>query len=54
MALEADEFAARLRAEFPGALRGGQVIGYFQPGGSIPNSGRCGRRCSPRWPRSSG
>jgi diguanylate cyclase (GGDEF)-like protein len=31
MALEADEFAARLRAEFPGALRGGQVIGYFQP-----------------------
>jgi diguanylate cyclase (GGDEF)-like protein len=23
--------AARLRAEFPGALRGGQVVGYFQP-----------------------
>jgi diguanylate cyclase (GGDEF)-like protein len=31
MALEADDMAARLRAELPGALRGGQVVGYFQP-----------------------
>ena len=31
MAFEADDMAARLRAEFPGALRGGQVVGYFQP-----------------------
>src|SRR5260221_13732088 len=31
MAFEAGDMAARLRAEFPGALRGGQVVGYFQP-----------------------
>src|SRR5258707_13283247 len=31
MAPEADDMAARLHAEFPGALRGGQVVGYFQP-----------------------
>jgi diguanylate cyclase (GGDEF)-like protein len=31
MASEADVMAERLRAEFPGALRDGQVVGYFQP-----------------------
>jgi EAL domain-containing protein (putative c-di-GMP-specific phosphodiesterase class I)/GGDEF domain-containing protein len=31
MGLDADEMTTRLRAELPGALRGGQVIGYFQP-----------------------
>ena len=31
MALEPDEFAARLHAEFPRALRDGQVVGHFQP-----------------------
>src|SRR5271163_267757 len=31
MVFEAGDMAARLRAEFPGALRGGQVVGYFQP-----------------------
>ncbi|MCW2933956.1 MAG: hypothetical protein JWM19_4918, partial [Actinomycetia bacterium] len=31
MASEADDMAARLRAEFPCALRGGRVVGYFQP-----------------------
>jgi diguanylate cyclase (GGDEF)-like protein len=31
MALEADELAARLHAEFPRGLRDGQVVGYFQP-----------------------
>jgi diguanylate cyclase (GGDEF)-like protein len=31
MALEVDELAARLHAEFPRALRDGQVVGYFQP-----------------------
>jgi diguanylate cyclase (GGDEF)-like protein len=31
MGLEADDLAACLRAELPHALRGGQVIGYFQP-----------------------
>src|ERR1700731_907283 len=31
MVLEADDMAERLRAELPGALRGGRVVGYFQP-----------------------
>jgi len=31
MAFEADGMAARLHAEFPRALRAGQVIGHFQP-----------------------
>jgi diguanylate cyclase (GGDEF)-like protein len=31
MGFETGDMAARLRAEFPGALRGGQVVGYFQP-----------------------
>jgi diguanylate cyclase (GGDEF)-like protein len=31
MAFQADELTARLRAEFPSALRDGQVVGYFQP-----------------------
>jgi diguanylate cyclase (GGDEF)-like protein len=31
MALEADETAARLHAEFPRALRDGQVVAYYQP-----------------------
>src|SRR5215469_3328048 len=31
MACEADDMAACLRAELPSALRGGQVVGYFQP-----------------------
>src|SRR6202041_877662 len=31
MASEADDVAARLRAEFPRALRDRQLIGYFQP-----------------------
>ena len=28
---DADDMVARLRGEFPGALRCGQVVGYFQP-----------------------
>ena len=31
MAVEADEMAAKLRAEFPQALRSGQLVPYFQP-----------------------
>ena len=31
MAVEADEMARRLRAEFPHALRSGQLVPYFQP-----------------------
>src|SRR5215472_13674551 len=31
MVFEANDLTSRLRAELPGALRGGQVVGYFQP-----------------------
>ena len=31
MAVEAEDMTARLRAEFPRALRGGQLVAYFQP-----------------------
>ena len=31
MAVEAEDMAARLRAEFPHALRSGQVVAYYQP-----------------------
>ena len=31
MAVEAEDLAARLKAEFPHALRSGQVVAYFQP-----------------------
>jgi diguanylate cyclase (GGDEF)-like protein len=31
MGLDADDMPARLCAEFPGALRGGQIVAYFQP-----------------------
>src|SRR5437870_4329644 len=31
MAVEAEDLAARLKAEFPHALRSGQVVAYYQP-----------------------
>ena len=31
MAVEAEDLAARLRAEFPQALRRGQLVAYYQP-----------------------
>ena len=31
MAVKAEDIAARLRAEFPRALRSGQLVAYFQP-----------------------
>src|SRR6202012_5665687 len=31
MAFEAGHLAARLQAEFPRALRTGEIVGYFQP-----------------------
>ena len=31
MPFDAGDMVARLRAEFPGALRCGQVVGYYQP-----------------------
>jgi hypothetical protein len=30
MAVEAEDMAARLRAEFPYALRSGQLVAYYQ------------------------
>ena len=66
MAGEAEDLAARLRAEFPHALRNGQLVAYYQPEvelstgrvvgaellvrWSIPSSARCRRPCSPRSP----
>ena len=31
MAVEAEDLAARLKAEFPQALRNGQLVAYYQP-----------------------
>src|SRR5216683_473396 len=31
MAVKAEDMAARLRAEFPHALRNGQLVAYYQP-----------------------
>jgi len=31
MAVEAEDLAARLKAEFPHALRTGQMVAYYQP-----------------------
>ena len=31
MAVEAEDLAARLKAEFPHALRTGQLVAYYQP-----------------------
>ena len=31
MAVEAQDMTARLAGEFPGAMRGGQLVAYFQP-----------------------
>jgi GGDEF domain-containing protein len=31
MAVEAEDLAARLKAEFPHALRSGQLVAYYQP-----------------------
>ena len=39
MAVEAEDVAARLKAEFPHALRSGQLVAYYQPGVEL-SSGR--------------
>ena len=66
MAVKADDVAARLRAEFPRALRSGQLVAYFQPEVELstgrlvaaeslarwehPELGTLPPACSSRWP----
>ena len=49
MGFEADGIEARLRAEFPGALRGGQVVGYFQPEVELTTGRVVGAELLVRW-----
>ena len=49
MAPEADVMAGRLRAEFPGALRDGQVVGYFQPQLELPTGRLACAELLARW-----
>jgi hypothetical protein len=43
MAVEAEDLAARLKAEFPHALRSGQLVAYYQPEVEL-SSGRADQR----------
>ena len=36
MAVEAQDLTARLAGEFPGAMRGGQLVACFQPEFALP------------------
>ena len=49
MAFEAGDLAARLRAELPGALRDGQVVGYFQPQVELTTGRLVGAELLARW-----
>ena len=49
MAFEADDLAARLRAELPGALRDGRVVGYFQPEVELTTGRLVGAELLARW-----
>jgi diguanylate cyclase (GGDEF)-like protein len=49
MRSEADDTAARLRAELPCALRGGQVVGYFQPQVELSTGRLVGAEVLARW-----
>jgi diguanylate cyclase (GGDEF)-like protein len=49
MAFEADEMAARLHAEFPRALRDGQVIGHYQPEVELATGRLAGAELLARW-----
>jgi diguanylate cyclase (GGDEF)-like protein len=49
MAFEADELAARLHAEFPRALRNGQVIGHYQPEVELATGRLAGAELLARW-----
>jgi hypothetical protein len=45
MTSEPDDRAALLRAEFPSALRGGQVVAYFQPEIELATAGWWRQSC---------
>jgi diguanylate cyclase (GGDEF)-like protein len=49
MAGEAEDLAARLRAEFPHALRSGQLVAYFQPEVELATGRVVGAESLARW-----
>src|SRR5450756_2853132 len=49
MSLEADDKTARLRADFPSALRGGQLVPYFQPKAELSSGLVVGVEALARW-----
>jgi hypothetical protein len=53
MAVEAEDLAARLKAEFPHALRTGQLVAYYQPEVEL-SSGRVVAAESPASPAATG
>ncbi len=49
MVFEADDMPARLRAEFPDALRTGQIVAYFQPEVQLSSGQVVGAESLARW-----
>src|SRR5579862_2914640 len=49
MAAEAEDLAARLRAEFPRALRNGQLVAYYQPEIDLSTGRVVGAESLARW-----
>jgi diguanylate cyclase (GGDEF)-like protein len=49
MAVETEEVAARLLAEFPHALAGGQLVAYFQPEVELSSGRVAAAECLARW-----
>ena len=49
MAFEAGHLAARLQAEFPRALRSGEIVGYFQPEVELSTGRLVGAELLARW-----
>ena len=49
MTSEVGDMAARLHAEFPSALRDGQVVGHFQPEVELPTGRLAGAELLARW-----
>jgi EAL domain-containing protein (putative c-di-GMP-specific phosphodiesterase class I) len=49
MAVEAEDVAARLLAEFPHALRSGQVVAYFQPESELASGRLVAAESLTRW-----
>jgi sensor c-di-GMP phosphodiesterase-like protein len=52
MAVEAEDLAARLRAEFPQALRSGQLVAYYQPEVELSSGRVVAAESIPPWPNS--